>query len=80
MFYICIILFPFSSLSREPSALLQFVSPIKTADGWQKAEEPPFALQIVSEEKAGLMWADNGVLYVGRRPETNEWFASCQFY
>ena len=59
---------------------VQFAPPIKTTDGWQKVEEPPFVLQIVSEEKARLMWADNGVLYLGRRPETNEWFASCQFY
>ncbi|WP_083939289.1 DUF1963 domain-containing protein [Deinococcus apachensis] len=59
---------------------VQFVPAIRTANGWEKGAEPPFALQIVSEEKAGLMWADNGVLYVGRRPETDEWFASCQFY
>ena len=59
---------------------VQFVSTIRTANGWQQEVEPTFALQLISEEKAGLMWADNGVLYVGRRAGTEEWFASCQFY
>lgn len=64
-----------SSIQHE----VEFVPAMNTADGWQRGENPPFVFQIESEEKARLMWADNGTLYVGRLPGTDEWFASCQF-
>ena len=65
-----------SSIQHE----VEFVPAVNTADGWQRGENPPFVFQIESEEKARLMWADNGTLYVGKRTGTDEWFASCQFY
>ncbi|WP_155299166.1 DUF1963 domain-containing protein [Deinococcus kurensis] len=59
---------------------VEFVSATQTPDDWQRDDSPPFVFQINSEEKARLMWADNGTLYVGKRTGTDEWFASCQFY
>lgn len=59
---------------------VEFVPAVKTADGWERGENPPFVLQINSEEKSRLMWADNGTLYIGRTPGIDQWFASCQFY
>lgn len=59
---------------------VQFIAALKTVNGWELPTQPSFALQLISEEKAQLMWGDNGVLYIGRQPGTDEWFASCQFY
>lgn len=40
-----------------------------------------FALQIASEAKVGLMWADRGIVYVGRHSaQLSRWAVSCQFY
>lgn len=59
---------------------VEFSKAVMTAHGWERREPIPFAFQIGSEEKANLMWADNGRLYIGRLPDTEKWFASCQFY
>jgi uncharacterized protein YwqG len=40
-----------------------------------------FVLQIDREAKVGLMWADRGIVYVGRDiSDRARWAVSCQFY
>jgi hypothetical protein len=37
--------------------------------------------QISSEAKARLMWADRGIVYVGRHTaQRSRWALTCQFY
>lgn len=72
-------------LNIKRSKVGGFASTIQHAVGFQALTEHSdetvnFVLQIDSEEKSRLMWADNGTLYIGRRLGTDQWFASCQFY
>jgi uncharacterized protein YwqG len=57
-----------------------YPSNLQHAVDWT-GDDIAFALQIDSEAKVGLNWADRGIVYVGRgRTDRALWSVSCQFY
>lgn len=73
-----------TKLGGYPSSVqhsVEFLRFIEQDGVWHmNPAEPTYVFQISSEGKAGLNWVDDGVVYVGRHPDTKKWSVSCQFY
>ena len=63
-----------------------WASNIQSEPWWEYREHaarPKYCFQVASEEKAGLVWGDNGTLYLGRGTAPgfgNQWFLDWQCY
>lgn len=57
-----------------------YPSNLQHSAGWP-GDDIVFGLQINSEAKVGLNWADRGIVYIGRSGvDRTRWAVSCQFY